>query len=262
MRVLIVTAVAAESDSAARGLRTAAAPRGPAAPGSPDQTLSLPAGTLRRLTIRGAVSAAEPGQQAAELVADLMVGGVGPAAAAAAAAGALTAAELAGEPYDLVVAAGIAGGFPGVAPVGSVVVAESVAAADLGAETPEGFVPVTVLGFGTGEHRPPATLSPAVADALTAVYGTVLTVSTVTGSSERAADLTRRHPGAAAEAMEGFGVAEAAAAHGVPVLEIRAVSNPVGPRDRAAWRIGDALDALATAFAELPGALAATRPQD
>ena len=43
--------------------------------------------------------------------------------------------------------------------------------------------------------------------------------------------------------MEGFGVAEAAAAHGVPVLELRAVSNPVGPRDRAAWRIGDALAA-------------------
>ncbi len=48
--------------------------------------------------------------------------------------------------------------------------------------------------------------------------------------------------------MEGFGVAEAAAAHGVPALELRAVSNPVGPRDRAAWRIGEALDVLARAF--------------
>ena len=34
-------------------------------------------------------------------------------------------------------------------------------------------------------------------------------------------------------------MAEAAAAHGVPVLEIRTISNAVGPRDRAAWRIGD-----------------------
>ena len=55
-------------------------------------------------------------------------------------------------------------------------------------------------------------------------------------------------PAAAAEAMEGFGVAEAAAAHRVPVLEIRAISNPVGPRDRAAWRIGQALDSLRYAF--------------
>ncbi|NUP35711.1 MAG: futalosine hydrolase, partial [Streptomyces sp.] len=96
----------------------------------------------------------------------------------------------------------------------------------------------------------------AVAEATGAVRGAVLTVSTVTGSAERATELRRRHPGAAAEAMEGFGVAEAAAAHGVPVLELRAISNAVGPRDRAAWRIGEALDALAGAFRHLPPALA------
>ncbi|AXI87702.1 futalosine hydrolase, partial [Streptomyces sp. ETH9427] len=38
---------------------------------------------------------------------------------------------------------------------------------------------------------------------------------------------------------------------GVPVLEVRAVSNPVGPRDRAAWRIGDALNALTEGFGKL-----------
>ncbi|EPH42124.1 putative Futalosine hydrolase [Streptomyces aurantiacus JA 4570] len=70
----------------------------------------------------------------------------------------------------------------------------------------------------------------------------------MTGSAERAAALLDRHPRALAEAMEGFGVAEAAAPRGLPVLEVRAVSNPVGPRDRAAWRIGDALAALTEAF--------------
>jgi futalosine hydrolase len=70
----------------------------------------------------------------------------------------------------------------------------------------------------------------------------------VTGTADRAALLAQRHPGAVAEAMEGFGVAEAAAAHEVPVAEIRAVSNAVGPRDRAAWRIGEALAALTDAF--------------
>ncbi|MFE3127320.1 futalosine hydrolase, partial [Streptomyces hydrogenans] len=83
----------------------------------------------------------------------------------------------------------------------------------------------------------------------------VLTVSTVTGSAARADALAARHPGAAAEAMEGFGVAEAAAAHGAAVLELRAVSNAVGPRDRAAWRIGDALTALRAAAAALVPAL-------
>ncbi|PPS69089.1 Futalosine hydrolase [Streptomyces sp. MH60] len=62
--------------------------------------------------------------------------------------------------------------------------------------------------------------------------------------------------------MEGFGVAEAAAAHGVPVLELRAVSNPVGPRDRAAWRIGEALAALTDAFGKLSPALTSWNRHD
>ncbi|XUL94254.1 futalosine hydrolase [Streptomyces galilaeus] len=169
--------------------------------------------------------------------------GVGPAAAAAG-----TATALARTPYDLVVSAGIGGGFQPGAPVGSLVVADEITVADLGAETPDGFLTVTELGFGTVTHRPPAALVRALATASGARPGTVLTVSTVTGTAARAAELRAHHPRALAEAMEGFGVAEAAVAHGVPVLELRAVSNPVGPRDRAAWRIGDALAALTEGF--------------
>lgn len=203
---------------------------------------------------------------------DLIAAGVGPALAAASTATALTAAALAGAPYGLVVCAGIAGGFapaatdlPGIpglpglsgvpglpgAPVGSLVLADEITAADLGAETADGFLPVTDLGFGTVTHRPPESLVRAAASATGAATGTVLTVSTVTGTAARAAALRARHPRALAEAMEGFGVAEAAAAHSVPVLELRAVSNPVGPRDRAAWRIGDALAALTEGFGKL-----------
>ncbi|MHB9759649.1 futalosine hydrolase [Streptomyces sp. BYX5S] len=177
---------------------------------------------------------------------DVVAVGVGPAAAAAGTATALTRAELAGAPYSLVVSAGIGGGF--TAAPGAVLVADAITVADLGAETSEGFVPVTELGFGTVTHTPPELLVRDLAEAASAAVGTVLTVSTVTGTADRAALLAQRHPGAVAEAMEGFGVAEAAAAHGVPVAEVRAVSNAVGPRDRDAWRIGDALAALAAAF--------------
>jgi futalosine hydrolase len=182
---------------------------------------------------------------------DLLAAGVGPALASAATATALTAAALGGAPYDLVVSAGIGGGFQPGAPVGSLVVADEITAADLGADTADGFVPVTALGFGTVTHHPPRSLVRDLAAATGAALGTVLTVSTVTGTAARAAELRDRHPHALAEAMEGFGVAEAAALHGVPVLEIRAVSNPAGPRDRAAWRIGDALAALTEAFGKL-----------
>ncbi|WP_405728043.1 futalosine hydrolase [Streptomyces sp. NBC_01537] len=181
---------------------------------------------------------------------DILAAGVGPAAAAAGTATALARAphDL---PYGLVISAGIGGGFQPLAPVGSVVVADAIIAADLGAQTADGFVPVDELGFGRSAHLPPGKLSRAVAEATGAAYAPVLTVSTVTGTAERAAELAARHPRAAAEAMEGFGVAEAAAAHGIPVLEIRAISNPVGPRDRAAWQIGRALAALTQAFRDL-----------
>ncbi|MEU5676846.1 MULTISPECIES: futalosine hydrolase [Streptomyces] len=193
---------------------------------------------------------------------DLLAAGVGPALAAASTAAALTAAALDGAPYALVVSAGIGGGFAPHAPVGSLVVADEITAADLGAETADGFLPVTELGFGTVTHLPPAGLVGAVAAATGARAGTVLTGSTVTGTAERAALLRARHPRALAEGMEGFGVAEAAAAHGVPVLELRAVSNPVGPRDRAAWRIGDALAALTDAFGKLAPVLTSWNPHD
>ena len=192
----------------------------------------------------------------------VIAAGVGPALAAASTATALTTAALQGVPYGLVVSAGIAGGFQPEAPVGSLVVADEITAADLGAETAEGFVPVTELGFGTVTHRPPNALVRDLVAATGARPGVVLTVSTVTGTAERAAELRARHPRALAEAMEGFGVAEAAAAHDVPVLEIRAVSNPVGPRDRAAWRIGDALAALTEAFGKLAPVLESWNSHD
>lgn len=177
---------------------------------------------------------------------DVLAGGAGPAAAAASAAYALAAGG-----YGLVVSAGIGGGFAGVAPVGSLVVASEIVAADLGADTPDGFLPVTALGFGRDRFVPPPALVRETAATTGARPGDVLTVSTVTGSADRATALLAAHPGAVAEAMEGFGVAEAAGLRGVPVLEIRAVSNAVGPRDRDAWRIGDALSALTEAFGKL-----------
>lgn len=178
---------------------------------------------------------------------DVLAGGVGVAAAAASTARALAAAE-----YDLVVSAGIGGGFTGQAEVGSLVVANEIIAADLGAETPDGFLSVDELGFGSARIQVDpgwaARVTAALRDAgLPVSTGPVLTVSTVTGTAETARELGARVPGAAAEAMEGYGVAVAARQCGLPVLEVRAVSNPVGPRDRASWRIAEALNALEAA---------------
>lgn len=206
----------------------------------------------------------------------VMAGGVGAAAVAAATAEALARAEGAGVSadagtgvsadagtevgarYDVVVSAGIGGAFPQAARLGDLLVAERIVAADLGAETADGFLSVEELGFGT------AAFAAAALDSLKfgagiereVVRGDVLTVNTATGSSESADRLRTRYPAAIGEAMEGYGVAAAAARFGLPVAEVRAVSNLIGPRDRSAWRIGEALATLTAAAAPIVEGLA------
>ncbi|WP_250002303.1 futalosine hydrolase [Actinoplanes sp. M2I2] len=171
--------------------------------------------------------------------------GVGPAAAAAG-----TARLLATGTYRAVVSAGIAGGFAGRAPVGAVVLGARSIAADLGAETSDGFLPVEELGFGSSVlPADPALLASLAAELPDAIVGDVVTLSTVTGTAATAERLAARYPQAVAEAMEGYGVAVAAV--GLPFAELRTISNPIGPRDRAAWRLKEAFAALSTASAGL-----------
>lgn len=173
---------------------------------------------------------------------EVLAAGVGPAAAAAG-----TAWYLARNPgITTVLSAGIAGGLVTRIRLGALVVATRSVHADLGADSPGGFLTLDDLGFGTASL--PAADLKILPDA---VRGAVLTVSTVTGTAARADALAERYPDAVAEGMEGFGVATACALAGIPFGEVRAISNPVGPRDRAAWRIGPALDALAGVGAAL-----------
>ncbi|MBM0228860.1 MULTISPECIES: futalosine hydrolase [Micromonospora] len=184
--------------------------------------------------------------------------GVGPAVAGAATARLLALAEAAGRPYRAVVSAGIAGGFAGRVAVGGTVLATRSVAADLGAESPEGFIPVDELGMpaellGGGVTVPadPGLLAALRTALPAATVGAVLTVSTVTGTTASTETLAERHPDAVAEAMEGYGVAVAAAQAGLPFAELRTVSNPIGPRDRGAWRMKEAFAALTEAAAAL-----------
>jgi futalosine hydrolase len=194
-----------------------------------------------------AVEAERAAIRAAGTTAEVLVGGVGPAAAAAATATALAGAAAG---FELVLCVGIGGGFGPLVP-GDIAVASSIVFADLGAETATGFVPVSELGFGGERYDPAPKLAVELVDRTGGHLGTVLTVATVTGSAARAAALLERFPDAVAEGMEGAGAAAAAAQHGVPYGELRAISNLVGPRDRDAWRVPLALDALGRAVASV-----------
>ncbi|ASW53325.1 futalosine hydrolase [Plantactinospora sp. KBS50] len=195
-------------------------------------------------TSEGAPEAARTGS----VPVDVRAVGVGPAAAAAGTARLLATAEAAGAPYSAVLSAGIAGGFPDRAAIGALVLATRSIAAELGAESPTGFLPLDELGFGDpvvpADRALLAALRAALPDAVT---GAVLTLSTVTGTGATARALAGRYPDAVAEAMEGYGVATAAGQAGLPFAELRTISNLVGPRDRSAWRLDAAFRALTTA---------------
>lgn len=216
-RLLVVTAAAAERDAVLSG-------RSPAI------------GMLEGLEVHRTVTAAG--------LVDVVCGGVGPVAAAVATGCALR------NGYDAVIAAGIAGGFP-AAEVGGVVVADTVLHADLGAETADGFASMAELGWGPVRFDTDRELAAELTHRAGARAGSILTVSTVTGTQHRADQLHAAHPDALAEAMEGVGIYQAAAWSGVPFAELRTISNRVGPRDRSAWRIPEALAALTAAFTEL-----------
>ncbi|WP_119674159.1 futalosine hydrolase [Deinococcus sp. RM] len=190
---------------------------------------------------------ATPGEAAhlRDLPARVIVSGVGPVAAALATAHALMAA-----PARLVISAGIGGAYPGsgLRP-GDLAVSSVMIQADLGAWDGAAFLPLDDLGLSVlpdGSHGavfPAWTHARAVAARAGAALGPALTLGGVTGSAAQAQALERRYPGALCEGMEGAGIAHAALLAGVPALEVRGISNPVGPRDRSAWRIPEALAA-------------------
>lgn len=64
--------------------------------------------------------------------------------------------------------------------------------------------------------------------------GVFLTVSQSTGTRKRAEELGRKY-NAVCENMEGAAVAHICARYGVPVLELRGISNIAGDRDMSRW---------------------------
>jgi futalosine hydrolase len=230
MTVLVVTAVEAERDAAVGNL-------------SPSEPIEI--GGYRGICVLTAAGALHA-----------FHAGVGPVAAAT-----TTTTLLAlGPEYELVLSAGIAGGFIGRAEVGDVVWADQVIAADQGVVTEEGFLTLRELGlsgnggYAIGDVGYRTRLS---AGSFRLLGGDVLTLSSMTGTAERAAELAVRYQGAVAEAMEGYGVVEATrrdsqrTGRDLPFAELRAISNIIGRRDRSTWNIPRAFDALAEAMSLL-----------
>jgi futalosine hydrolase len=155
----------------------------------------------------------------------------------------------------LLINTGCGGAYPG-APlaVGDLAIAESECFADEGVQTPQGWrgldligIPVCHSGDEAIFNRIPISPAPAAAalrfaaDRGIAVNaGHFLTVSTCSGTSSHGDELLRRFPGIC-ENMEGAAVAQVALIYGVPLLEVRGISNMVEDRDLSRWDLETAV---------------------
>lgn len=159
------------------------------------------------------------------------------------------AATLSTTSHDLALNLGVCGSFDGDLAPGTVVHVAADRIAELGAEDGERFLTVHDLGlldasefpFDNGRlvnAQPPAI---GALRALPTVSG--ITVNTVHGHERTiAAAVERFRP--QVESMEGAAFMYACLIVGVSFAQVRAVSNVVERRNRSAWRLGEAIDAL------------------
>lgn len=154
---------------------------------------------------------------------------------------------------DRIVVCGIGGAYPGSGlELGAVVCAERECYGDLGADSPDGFLDMQALGFPivSGETPLYNTLPLQVFPAEWRVP--FVTVNMCTGT-DVAARMIEARTGGAVENMEGAAIAHVAALAGIPVGEIRGISNMAGKRDKSAWRVKEAAVAAQEALIDFLG---------
>jgi futalosine hydrolase len=151
--------------------------------------------------------------------------------------------------WDYVIGAGIAGAFSQSLNLGECVVVESEQIADFGAEDGDDFLDVFSMGLAKANRSPftrgllvnPLQEPPfSIAD-MQRVAG--LTANIVSGCEQTIAKRIARY-GAAVESMEGAALHYVCLKEKIPFLQVRAISNYVTRRNRSAWRMAEAIDAL------------------
>ncbi len=171
---------------------------------------------------------------------DLVITGVGMVATAA-----HTSRQLARGDYGLALNFGLCGSFDPALTPGAVVHVVADRLSELGAEDAEVFLPVESLGLPS-DHVVENTQPPAIAALAELPRASGITVNTVHGCDRTiAAVVARCRP--QVESMEGAAFMYAARLAGVPFAQVRAVSNVVERRHRAAWRVAEAVEALGAA---------------
>lgn len=177
----------------------------------------------------------------------VVVGGIGPLAAASATSAALASMG----PFDLAISAGIAGSLSdAIGDAGAAVVADEIVV-DGGAPPDVSLDGIEPFQWPPTSFRTSEWFTAAARTILRARSGAIITVSSMTVSEDRRREVLRHHPSAIAEAMEGAGVAAAASSWSTPYAELRTISNRVGRLDDGMWTVAGALEQLERACSML-----------
>ncbi|GAB4419213.1 MAG: futalosine hydrolase [Thermodesulfovibrionales bacterium] len=173
---------------------------------------------------------------------------------------------------DVIVLFGVGGAYPSAGlRVGDIAIAEKEVYGDEGVFTGEGFRGADLIGIpflkkGSKKYFNEFPLDKKLAKkavkSLKLVTGfktgTFVTVSTVTGTEKRARELQKRFE-AICENMEGAAVAHISTMYGIPMLEIRGISNIVECRNKGKWDLKIAADNCQRVVMEVIKTLQATR---
>lgn len=134
---------------------------------------------------------------------------------------------------DLIINIGIAGAYHGASlAIGDIVLGESEVWGDVGFALPEPphFRPIQQSEFGAFYSEPLPLWAPETPELPTLFRGRGCTVSTCTGTDAQGA-LRRELFAADFETMEGAALAQLGRGWGIPVCEVRAISNFAAARD-------------------------------
>ncbi len=152
---------------------------------------------------------------------------------------------------------GVAGAYPerhrpGAAlAVGDLCVVGDDLLADEGVASAEGFADLARMGLGEiGPFGADVARTEALAQALDCAIVRGATVSTCSGTEALSQALAAR-TGAAIETMEGAALALACRAAGVPMVQLRAISNRTGDRARGGWDLPRSIAVLQAAVRRL-----------
>jgi futalosine hydrolase len=151
--------------------------------------------------------------------------------------------------YDFVVNIGVAGSFEPSPTIGEVLVVSSETFGDFGVSSPSGFstcfeeglLSPDVFPFAGGMLFSEKAREAADTLLLRCVRG--LTVNTVSGELT-GIDALRKKFTPDVETMEGAAFFFVCLCENVPFVEIRSISNVVGPRDKGDWNIQKAIEKL------------------